>query len=476
MAEFRDREAEREQLGRWWDDPTERRAVALYGRRRAGKSWLVRAFAHGKEADIFVADSRTERDQLAHFAEQMEPALGLRPDLPDVGAFLRLLFRRAATERRLAVIDEFPFLWQVNRNLPAILLRVLEEEALSSRLKLVICGSHIAMMEELFAERNPLHDRAIALPVHPFDFAQALTFLGGFAPEEAVERYAVAGGMARYLAAFSSPRPLGELVVERVLGRLSPLFNEPRTVLSQELVAPHNYFSILAALSTGAAAWGDVLSRSGVDADSLGKYLGTLIQLRIVEWRLPVTETSRDARRRQYSIRDGFLRFWFRFVFPLQAELEEGLEPAEVYESEMRPFLAAFVAPVFEEIARAWVRRRASRGVRRVGAWWGPATHALRRAGTRTSEEIDVVAISGRTVTLVGECRWRNDPMDVMILKELMDFKLPALAQVPGVTIAPDRRLVLFSRGGFTTGLQDAAAREGVQLVTVAEAVDGLRP
>jgi hypothetical protein len=66
--------------------------------------------------------------------------------------------------------------------------------------------------------------------------------------------------------------------------------------------------------------------------------------------------------------------------------------------------------------------------------------------------------------------------MDVMILKELMDFKLPALAQVPGVTIAPDRRLVLFSRGGFTTGLQDAAAREGVQLVTVAEAVDGLRP
>src|SRR5689334_14090969 len=165
IAEFKDREAERRQLERWWDDPGERRAMALYGRRRAGKSWLFRAFAHGKEADIFVSDSRTERDQLAHFAEQLEPELGLRPDLRDVSAFLRLLFRRASGGRRLAVIDEFPFLWQANRNLPAILLRVLEEEALTSQLKLVICGSHVAMMEELFAERNPLHDRTIPLPV-----------------------------------------------------------------------------------------------------------------------------------------------------------------------------------------------------------------------------------------------------------------------------------------------------------------------
>lgn len=475
VGEFRDREAEREQLTRWWNDPTERRAVALYGRRRAGKSWLFRAFAHGKDADIFVADSRTERDQLAHFAEQMEPALGLRPDLPDLGAFLRLLFRRAAQERRLAVIDEFPFLWQVNRDLPAIVLRVLEEEALGSRLKLLICGSHIAMMEELFAERNPLHDRAIALPVQPFDFAQALSFLGAFSPVQAVERYAIAGGMPRYLTEFSSAQPLADLVVERVLNRLGPLFNEPRTILAQELVTPHSYFSILAALAEGAATWGDVLARSGVSSDSLGKYLATLVQLRIIEGRQPVTETSRDARRRHYQIRDGFLRFWFRFVFPLQAELEEGLDPAEVYASELQPYLSGFIAPIFEEIARAWVRRHAGRGVRRVGPWWGSAAHALRRTGARTSEEIDIVATSGRTVSLIGECRWRSDPMDVMILKELRDFKLPALAQVPGVTIAPDCRLVLFSRGGFTRGLEGAAAREGIQLVTVDEVVDGLR-
>jgi uncharacterized protein len=475
LPAFRDREAERAQLDRWWDDSGERRAFALFGRRRAGKSWLFRAFAHGKEADIFVADSRTERDQLAHFAEQLEPGLGFRPNLPDVGAFLTLLFRRARAERRLAVIDEFPLLWQANRNLPSILMRVMEEEALDSRLKLVICGSHVAMMEELFAERNPLFDRTRPMPVHPFDFSHALAFLGHLPAQQAIERYAVAGGMASYLAELSSPRPLAELIVERVLNPYEALFNEPRTILAQELSTPHSYFSILAALAEGAVSWSDLLARSGVFGKSLGKYIGTLIQLRIVEGRLPVTEANRDSRRRQYQIRDGFLRFWFRLVLPIQTELEAGLDPDELYRGEVEPRLPGFVAPVFEEVARAWVRRHAARGVRRVGAWWGPSVHSLRRTGARTSEEIDVVAVSGRTVTLVGECRWRADPMDVMTLKELADFKLPALAQVPGLTIAPDCRRVLFSSGGFTDGLREAAARDGIRLVTAEEVVEGLR-
>jgi uncharacterized protein len=476
LPSFRDREAERAQLDRWWDDRRELRAFALHGRRRAGKSWLFRAFAHGKEADIFVADNRTERDQLDHFAGQLEAELGFRPHLPDAGAFLTLLFRRARQGRRLAVIDEFPLLWQANRSLPSILMRVMEEEAVDSQLKLVICGSHVAMMEELFAERNPLFDRTRPMPVHPFDFSQALAFLDSFSAVEAIERYAVAGGMASYLAELSVPAPLRELIVDRVLDPHGALFNEPRTVLAQELVTPHTYFSILGALAEGAVSWSDLLARSGVDGKSLGKYLGTLVQLRIVESRQPVTETNRDARRRQYQIRDGFLRFWFRFVLSLQAELEAGLDPAEVHRVAVEPSFTGFVAPVFEEIARAWVRRRANEGAGRVGAWWGPALHTLRRSGDRTSEEIDVVAVSGRTVTLVGECRWRSDPVDVMLLKELHDFKLPALAQVPGLTISPDCRLVVFSKGGFTDGLRAAAAREGVQLVTAEEVVDDLRP
>jgi AAA+ ATPase superfamily predicted ATPase len=280
--------------------------------------------------------------------------------------------------------------------------------------------------------------------------------------------------MPRYLAEFSLRQPLKRLIAQRVLNRLGPLFNEPRALLAQELVAPHNYFSILAALSHGPLSWGDLVARSRVEDKSLGKYLATLIRLRMVEDRLPVTEEARDVRRRQYRIRDGFVSFWFRFVFPFQAELEEGLDPTELYRSQIEPNLPSHVAPVFEGLGRAWVRRTYGTDLTRVCAWWGLAQHALRRTGARRSEEIDLVGLSRRMIKVVGECRWRKAPMDVAVLAELRNFKMPALAQVNGVTMAPDCRILLFSRAGFTKGLQRVAQAERVQLVNADEVVGAL--
>ena len=60
---FRDRTDELAALHSWFEDEHETRAMALHGRRRVGKSWLFRAFAHGRPADIFVADTRALADQ-----------------------------------------------------------------------------------------------------------------------------------------------------------------------------------------------------------------------------------------------------------------------------------------------------------------------------------------------------------------------------------------------------------------------------
>lgn len=460
-AEFRDRDAELHELETWWADASEWRAMALYGRRRVGKSWLFRMFAHGKPGDIFVADSRAERDQLTEFARQLEPELGLRPSLPDIGSFFELLYRRAHDGQRLVVVDEFPYLLQTNRALPSILLRIMEEHAQRSQLKLILCGSIISTMEELFAERNPLHDRLQPLPITPLSFAAARSLLPAHGAQESVERYAVAGGMPRYLVEIGKGQSLADVVGRRVLNRLGPLFNEPRSVLSQELRVPHSYFSILAALAGGPIRWDDLVSRSGIESKSLSAYLETLHTMHLIGNRQPVTDRRTDARRRQYFIKDGFLRFWFRFVFPHQAELEEGTNPAELYRSAIRPQMADFVAPVFEELARDWVRRASAFGAPRVGAWWGPSLHSLRRRGMRTSEEIDVVAIDRGRIMLVGEARWRSERMDVSIVNELLDFKLPALRQVPNLRMASSLQIALFSRSGFTRGLEAVARERG---------------
>lgn len=468
---FRDRAEELAAIGAWFDDEHEWRALTLFGRRRAGKSWLFRAFAHGREADVFVASTRALGDQLAGFSELLERD-GERPALPDLGSFLRLLYRRARGERRLAVIDELPYLWTAEKDLPSILLKVMEEEAASSKLKLIVAGSHVGMMERLLAEKEPLRDRLRPLRVRSLDFWRAREILGPGTPQELLTAYAIAGGLPRYLAEVAGATDAVARLASACLDPHGPLFDEPRAILAQELEVPHTYFSILSALASGPQPWSDLVSRSGVESTRLARYLQILEHLGLVTARVPVTDIV-VGRNRLYELEDGFLRFWFRFVFPFQADLEAGLSPATVLASEVMPDLADHLAPAIEEIARGWVRRRGFAGATRVGSWWGPSLDEFRPpVGDRTREEIDIVGIARGRVTMIGEVRWREKPMDVGILGEIDRFKLPALRRAAKVAIQP--KVLLVSRSGFTDGLRDAAAlAEHISLLELEDLVAG---
>src|SRR2546426_8766489 len=134
-GEFLNRRAELQRLERWWDDDQDRFPLVLFGRRRTGKSWLLREFAHNKDADIFVCDTRAEGDQLAYFASSLEASLGFRPELADARAFYNVLLRRRTDQQRLVVIDEFPLLLQSGRAADSSLATALEEAGGGSRVR-----------------------------------------------------------------------------------------------------------------------------------------------------------------------------------------------------------------------------------------------------------------------------------------------------------------------------------------------------
>ena len=108
-GKFIGREVAQTQLGRWWDDD-EADPINLFGRRRVGKSWLFRKFAHGKKALILVAPRTTRSKQLSMFADELAPLLGVRPEIKDIGDLFTILYNLAATEKVLVIIDEFPHL------------------------------------------------------------------------------------------------------------------------------------------------------------------------------------------------------------------------------------------------------------------------------------------------------------------------------------------------------------------------------
>jgi AAA+ ATPase superfamily predicted ATPase len=476
--QFADRGEDLARLESWWASGT-RDAMVLLGRRRVGKSWLFRRFAHGKPAVLLVADERLPTTQMGRFAAQLEPELGFRPALHDLRTLVELLYRLGRERKILAVIDEFPYLLPegaARRRILTEMQAAMEEEREQSQTKLLLCGSLIGQMDSLLSSQSPLHGRLQSLDIWPMTFAEARTLSERTdSSEQRVARYAITGGMARYLAELGKGRDLRGLVCERVLDRRGPLFDDPRGVLEQELRSPATYFSILEELADHPAQLEHLTRALSLDSKRLSPYLETLQRMRLVSASLPVG-APQQARSRRYSIGDGFIRFWFRFVFPNQEGLQSGLRPEDVWDADVEPFLADFVAPAFEALCVRYTRLTHGATASRVGSWWGRALNRQRRLGARFSEEIDVAAAQRKTLRVVGECKWTTEPMPKAVLVQLREFKIPAVAEENRLKVARDGpQVLLFSRSGFRRDLKAAVQDDPrVTLVELDELVAGV--
>jgi len=141
-----------------------------------------------------------------------------------------------------------------------------------------------------------------------------------------IERYAVAGGMSLYLDELGRDGTLRQRVCARVLDPRGPLFNGPREVLEEEPRSPGVYYSLLEELSSGRKSLADLAAALGRRTPDLQGYLRTLRGMRVVDRHAPVTARE-DERNHRWELSDGFMRFWFRFVFPFQEDLKTGSLP-----------------------------------------------------------------------------------------------------------------------------------------------------
>ena len=463
----------------WWAHRT-RDAMALIGPRRVGKSWLFRRFAHGRPSVILVADEVLPATQMSRFASELEPLLGFRPEIGGVAELIRLLYHLGDEEKGLAVIDEFPFLLPEGRARRGVLSEiqaVMESHRDESQTKLLLCGSLIGQMEGLLHASSPIHGRLQRLDVWPVTFAEGRELMDSAdSSEQRITRFAIAGGMARYLDELGHG-PIKRVVCERVLDRRGPLFNDPRVVLEQELRSPATYFSILEELSANAAKTEHLVEKLQLESGALAPYLDTLREMRLIATTRPVGAPA-NSRKAKHWISDGFIRFWFRFVFPDQDGLQTGLSPEDLWKAELDPYLPDFVAGAFEELCVRYTRITYGSEAPSVGAWWGNSLNKHRRANERWTEEIDVVAAQRRNLKIVGECKWTAGKMRKAVLDDLRTFKIPAIAQEGHLRVpAGGPRILLFAKSGFERALIDAASDDSqvglIDLDTLVSGLDG---
>jgi hypothetical protein len=461
---FIDRKIELEQLSQLYNSDHAELFV-LYGRRRVGKTELLRAFCADKPHIFFIATLSSDTEQLATFSQQvygfshLEVPAGFT--FPSWEAAFQALADIPMQPRPIILLDEFTYLISGNKAIPSIMQKVWDEKLKNTRLLLVLCGSYIGMMEtEVLGYNAPLYGRRTASTLlRPLDLSSSSLFFPKYSAENQFLAWAVLGGMPYYLRTFSDHQDIFTNIRQNILdSQTGALFNEPRLLLMEELREPRNYFSILRAIAQGHTRLNEIAQASGVsEVTAAARYLDILQQMHLITRRVPATETQPDKSKKGiYQIDDHFLRFWFRYVQPNQSGLDLGLADA-ILSQRIRPDLDNFVASAFEEAAQAFVARLAQTGMlnflpERIGGWWD------------REAEIDVLAISlSEKIALVGECKWSVNLVGTNILVDLKQ-KAQVLLKDYGVQKV---QYALFARTGFTPALVEQAKAEEVGLYTV---------
>lgn len=439
--------------------------VVIYGRRRVGKTTLIKEFIKNKPALYFLATEEVESQSMKSFTTALAGFTG-HEYLKDTTfstweTIFRLFVDSGPKEKKILIIDEFQYLVQTNSAFPSIFQKVWDELLLDNNVMVILCGSSIRMMTtHTLAYDSPLYGRRTAqIRLQPLRFSEIIVEYPRGDFTALVELYSITGGVPKYFEFFQNEHSLMDNVRMNILSKSGFLYEEPLFLLSNEVREPINYLSLMRTIAEGRHRLSEIATVLERKANSLSPYLETLIELDLIERRVPVTEKSPEkSRRGLYFIADNFINFWFTYVHPHRGELE--LDNDQVVLDKLAgDFIERYVPLRYEEICRdlfPWLcqKGRIDFAPSRTGAYWNH----------KSTIEIDVAAVDVNQKRLfAAECKYlREKPVSFSVYSDLMkkcknpDFKGYAITYG------------LFSRTGFDDRLVELA-RNNPNLVLINE-------
>ena len=392
--------------------------VVIYGRRRVGKTTLIKEFLKNKTAFYYLATEELESQSMKRLANVIarttKNTLLQKIEFTDWLDLFQLIADYKPEEKKVLVIDEFPYLVRTNSAFPSILQNAWDEFLKDSNVMLILSGSLIGMMQKhALSYDSPLYGRRTAqmrltpLPFTSIYETQNLPF------EQAVEQFALTGGVPKYLEFFEDGRPLEEQLKDAVFSKNGFLYEEPNFLLKSESLTAVNYFSIIKTIADGNHKLGKIASALGQESSSLTPYLSTLSELGFIEKRTPITEKNPEkSRKGLYFIADNFLRFWFCYVYPYEGELE--LDNMQIVLDEInKDFKEKFVAFAYEDICKDIFAKLCSNNAisfvpSRIGSYW------LNDYDGDT--EINVMSVDHQNKQVfAGECKYHTKPVDAPV-------------------------------------------------------------
>lgn len=399
---FVDRDSEIKRLERALNDNSGSQFVVIYGRRRLGKSTLIRHVL--KEDDIYyMADMTEQSQQIAMLSKTIAykfPGFD-KVIYPDWDSLIVSLKHRTS-ERFTICFDEFPYMVKANSSLPSVIQRHIDSKDLP--FNIIVCGSSQQMMHSMVLDSaSPLYGRSdVVMKIEPIPI-KYLQEVMNLDSVQTIEEYAVWGGVPRYWELREKESSLISAIEYLLFDVNGTLYDEPSKLFLDDFQQTALSSSIISLMGNGVNRFSEVAARLQKKATDLSNPFAKLMQLGYIERENPFGEDLRNSKKSIYQLSDPFLCAYYKYVVPNRSLI--GLGRKTMVVDLFKQSFNEFVGKYWERLCRNVVSGNELFGVvwNKASRWWGN----VKNGSSSKMIEIDVVAESfDKKKILIGECKW----------------------------------------------------------------------
>lgn len=387
--------------------------VMLYGRKDCKKEDLIRLFVQDKKYFYYRCRQTSAEEQLRMMGEELGRQFEVSLQKHTYDEYFNRI-KSGDPSKLVVVIDEVQYVMKKDPEFFKSILKLKGKRLYPGPVLIVLASSSIVWVEQDLDELLQGEAKKINsyIKIEDLNFLEVVRAFPKLSVSECIKAYGCIGGVPGYMQMWDENVSFKENICRLVLDENGPLFDAAQQLIASELRELSVYNTILSAIARGKNKLNDLFLDTGYSRAKISVYMKNLSHFDIVE-KVVSFETGgwENAKKGVYQIKDTFVNFWFKFVFPHLSDLY-CMNGADFYDRYIEGELDAYMNRYFRNVCMEYLLLlnqvgRTPFAIHKMGTWVGKTGN------------IDIIAQSSDRQNIVGFCNWDKPQMTMDMCEEM---------------------------------------------------------
>lgn len=387
--------------------------LVLYGRKENEGRALVREFCRDKKSFYYYAPETSAQAQRRRMGKEISDHYQVSVSEESYDTFFKRI-KSGDASKLVFVVDEFQRILKKDSQFLESIVRLKEKKLYPGPVLILLCSSSVSWVEQEMPQALGTAGKKLTgiTKIKELRFLDVVRSFPKYSISQGVEVYGVIGGVPEYMKRWDGERDIRYNICTHILSENGFLYGKAEEIIRTQLRELSVYHTILETMAAGNRKLNDLYQETGFSRAKISVYLKNLMEFDVVE-KVYSFETGgwQNAQKGLYQIKDTFINFWFKFVYPHLSDLHQ-MEPEEFYDKYIAGELEGYLNPYFVKVCMEYLElqdmaKKLPIQIHKMGTWIGKKGN------------IDIIAQNSIRENLICLCNWSEPKMTFEMCQQL---------------------------------------------------------